>query len=168
MSSTGRFTMGAKKKPHTILGIVGDSATGKSTMSDGIANILGPDKVTVICTDDYHRYDRKQRAERNITPRICARASFNVKYRWPELHCLQLDNSPSTARPARPLVVKILPLPVRSFAIWFWPPISSTPLRPTFTAPLPRAFAAVCSAHPWPTCLKTAQILSSRAEGCWS
>jgi phosphoribulokinase len=46
-----------------ILGIVGDSAAGKTTLTRGIAQVLGTDQVTVICTDDYHRYDRKQRAE---------------------------------------------------------------------------------------------------------
>jgi len=50
-----------------ILGIVGDSASGKSTIADGIAAILGPDRVVSICTDDYHKYDRKARAERAIT-----------------------------------------------------------------------------------------------------
>lgn len=50
-----------------ILGIVGDSAAGKTTLTKGIAQILGPDEVTVICTDDYHRYDRKQRAEMGIS-----------------------------------------------------------------------------------------------------
>lgn len=50
-----------------ILGIVGDSAAGKTTLSRGIAQILGPENVTVICTDDYHKYDRKQRAEIGIT-----------------------------------------------------------------------------------------------------
>ena len=30
--------------------------------------LLGEEHVTHICTDDYHRYDRKQRAERGITP----------------------------------------------------------------------------------------------------
>ncbi len=50
-----------------ILGIVGDSAAGKTTLTRGIAQILGPENVTVICTDDYHRYDRKQRAELGIT-----------------------------------------------------------------------------------------------------
>jgi phosphoribulokinase len=50
-----------------ILGIVGDSAAGKTTLTRGIAQVLGEDKVTVICTDDYHRYDRKQRAEIGIT-----------------------------------------------------------------------------------------------------
>jgi phosphoribulokinase len=50
-----------------ILGIVGDSAAGKTTLTKGIAQVLGPENVTVICTDDYHRYDRKQRAELGIT-----------------------------------------------------------------------------------------------------
>ncbi|MEO1069309.1 MAG: phosphoribulokinase, partial [Cyanobacteria bacterium J06638_6] len=39
-----------------VLGIVGDSAAGKTTLTRGIAQILGEDQVTTICTDDYHRY----------------------------------------------------------------------------------------------------------------
>ncbi len=50
-----------------ILGIVGDSAAGKTTLTKGIAKILGEEKVTVICTDDYHRYDRTQRAKLGIS-----------------------------------------------------------------------------------------------------
>jgi phosphoribulokinase len=50
-----------------ILGIVGDSAAGKTTLTRGIAQILGEENVTVIGTDDYHRYDRQQRAELSIT-----------------------------------------------------------------------------------------------------
>jgi phosphoribulokinase len=52
----------------TILGVVGDSAAGKTTLTRGLVRILGEDKVTHVCTDDYHRYDRKERAERGITP----------------------------------------------------------------------------------------------------
>lgn len=51
-----------------ILGIVGDSASGKTTLSRGLVAALGADAVTHVCTDDYHRYDREQRAERRITP----------------------------------------------------------------------------------------------------
>ena len=51
-----------------ILGIVGDSAAGKTTITQGLVNILGADRVTHVCTDDYHKYDRKERAERGITP----------------------------------------------------------------------------------------------------
>lgn len=50
-----------------ILGIVGDSAAGKTTLTKGIARVLGEDNVTIICTDDYHRYDRAQRAEIGIS-----------------------------------------------------------------------------------------------------
>ncbi len=51
-----------------LLGIVGDSASGKTTLSRGLVRVLGEDAVTHICTDDYHKYDRRQRAERAITP----------------------------------------------------------------------------------------------------
>ncbi|MEA2233752.1 MAG: phosphoribulokinase [Solirubrobacteraceae bacterium] len=51
-----------------ILGIVGDSAAGKTTISRGLVEILGTENVTHIGTDDYHRYDRVQRAELGITP----------------------------------------------------------------------------------------------------
>ena len=46
-----------------ILGIVGDSAAGKTTLAAGVAEILGKDQVVTVCTDDYHKYDRAQRAE---------------------------------------------------------------------------------------------------------
>jgi phosphoribulokinase len=51
-----------------ILGVVGDSAAGKTTLTRGLVRVLGEDNVTHVCTDDYHRFDRRQRAERNITP----------------------------------------------------------------------------------------------------
>ncbi|MGV2826747.1 phosphoribulokinase [Myxosarcina sp. GI1(2024)] len=54
------------EKP-VILGIVGDSAAGKTTLTKGIAQVLGTENVTIICTDDYHRYDRRQRAEKGIS-----------------------------------------------------------------------------------------------------
>jgi phosphoribulokinase len=50
-----------------VLGIVGDSGAGKTTLTKGIAQILGKENITVVGTDDYHRYDRAQRAELGIT-----------------------------------------------------------------------------------------------------
>jgi len=50
-----------------ILGIVGDSAAGKTTLTRGLAQVFGAENVTAICTDDYHRYDRTQRAEMGIS-----------------------------------------------------------------------------------------------------
>lgn len=51
-----------------IIGIVGDSAAGKTTMAAGLEQILGSERTLRICTDDYHRYGRKERAKRAITP----------------------------------------------------------------------------------------------------
>jgi phosphoribulokinase len=51
-----------------ILGVVGDSASGKTTITKGLVAILGKDAVTHIGTDDYHKYDRSERAEHGITP----------------------------------------------------------------------------------------------------
>jgi phosphoribulokinase len=51
-----------------ILGVVGDSAAGKTTLTRGLVRVLGEENVTHVCTDDYHRYDRTRRAELGITP----------------------------------------------------------------------------------------------------
>ncbi|MGH2810274.1 MAG: phosphoribulokinase, partial [Actinomycetota bacterium] len=51
-----------------MMGLVGDSASGKTTLTDGILNIIGRERVTAICTDDYHKYDRDARKTLNITP----------------------------------------------------------------------------------------------------
>jgi phosphoribulokinase len=51
-----------------ILGVVGDSAAGKTTITRGLVRVLGEENVTHVCTDDYHRYDRTRRAELQITP----------------------------------------------------------------------------------------------------
>jgi phosphoribulokinase len=56
-----------KKKRPIMLGIVGDSGTGKTTISQGIEEILGPHRVTNICSDAYHRYNRVQRKDKNIS-----------------------------------------------------------------------------------------------------
>lgn len=56
----------SRKRP-IIIGIVGDSASGKTTITRGLTKILGPERVTHVCTDDYHKYDRKERAQIGIT-----------------------------------------------------------------------------------------------------
>ena len=55
------------KRP-ILLGIVGDSAAGKTTLTHGLTQLLGPERVSHVCTDDYHKYDRQERARLHITP----------------------------------------------------------------------------------------------------
>lgn len=57
-----------QRRRPIILGIVGDSAAGKTTLSSGLVKLIGAERVTHVCTDDYHKFDRKERAERKITP----------------------------------------------------------------------------------------------------
>ncbi len=50
-----------------MLGIVGDSASGRTTLTSGIVRVLGARGVTPICLDDYHRYERTERTQRGLT-----------------------------------------------------------------------------------------------------
>ncbi len=50
-----------------VLGIVGDSAAGKTTITQGLTRILGEENCTHVCTDDYHKFDRQERAARGIS-----------------------------------------------------------------------------------------------------
>jgi phosphoribulokinase len=50
-----------------MLCLVGDSGAGRSTLTDGWVEILGEDRVTEICLDDYHAYDRLGRKARRLT-----------------------------------------------------------------------------------------------------
>ena len=50
-----------------LIGVAGDSGCGKSTFLRRITDIFGEDFVTVICLDDYHSLDRKQRKQTGIT-----------------------------------------------------------------------------------------------------
>lgn len=54
------------KRP-LMLGVVGDSAAGKTTLMRGVGRLLGAAGVTPICLDDYHRYDRGERLARGLT-----------------------------------------------------------------------------------------------------
>lgn len=51
-----------------ILAVVGDSAAGKTTLTAGVAAILGPERVVTLRLDDYHRYSRADREARGLTP----------------------------------------------------------------------------------------------------
>lgn len=50
-----------------VLGIVGDSGSGKSTVARGVRELLGPERVATLSLDDYQRYTRAERAEMGLT-----------------------------------------------------------------------------------------------------
>jgi phosphoribulokinase len=51
-----------------ILGVVGDSGAGKTTLTRGLMRVLGDRQTARLSADDYHRFDRRQRAELGVTP----------------------------------------------------------------------------------------------------
>jgi phosphoribulokinase len=50
-----------------LLGIVGDSGSGKNTVADAVAELLGRDRSVDLRLDDYHRYSREERAQLGLT-----------------------------------------------------------------------------------------------------
>ena len=63
-----RRLAGADGERPLLLGLAGDSASGKSTLSRGVEYVLGVRRVARVCTDDYHRFDRAERARLGVTP----------------------------------------------------------------------------------------------------
>lgn len=57
----------ARRRP-IMLAIAGDSASGKTTVANGLVQALGLDRCTSLSTDDYHRFDRVERRARRLTP----------------------------------------------------------------------------------------------------
>jgi phosphoribulokinase len=51
-----------------IVGVVGDSGAGKTTVTRGLVRVLGDSRVTHVSADDYHRFDRRRRRELGVTP----------------------------------------------------------------------------------------------------
>jgi len=51
-----------------VLGVVGDSGAGKTTLTRGLVRVLGDGNVAHLSADDYHRYDRHERQGLGITP----------------------------------------------------------------------------------------------------
>jgi len=50
-----------------VLGIVGDSGSGKDTLAGAVTVLLRPERVTDLRLDDYHRFTREERAARGVT-----------------------------------------------------------------------------------------------------
>jgi len=58
----------AQKSKPFLIGIAGDSASGKSTFAESVISLFGKDNVLSISLDDYHIYDREEREKLGITP----------------------------------------------------------------------------------------------------
>ena len=51
-----------------LVGVAGDSASGKTTFAKGVVRLFGEEKVLSISLDNYHRYDREERKRLKFTP----------------------------------------------------------------------------------------------------
>jgi phosphoribulokinase len=58
---------GASRALPFILGISGDSGSGKNTVTQGVQALLGPERVSTLELDDYHRHTRAERLELGLT-----------------------------------------------------------------------------------------------------
>ena len=63
-----------------LIGVAGDSGCGKSTFLRRLTDLFGEDLITVICLDDYHSLDRKQRKETGITALDPRANNFDLMY----------------------------------------------------------------------------------------
>lgn len=69
MNSSPNFKEIIVQSPQIFtIGVAGDSGSGKTTFTNAIRQIFGPDLVATITLDDYHLYDRQERRRRDITP----------------------------------------------------------------------------------------------------
>ena len=59
---------GGNGRRPIMLAIAGDSGTGKTTLTAGLVEALGRDRITSVAADDYHKYDREERKELPFTP----------------------------------------------------------------------------------------------------
>src|SRR3990170_3196166 len=50
-----------------LVAVGGDSGTGKTTLVSGLYRIFGPERITNLCLDDYHKLDRAERKRLGVT-----------------------------------------------------------------------------------------------------
>jgi phosphoribulokinase len=72
--------MTSKPERVVLIGVAGDSGCGKSTFLRRLTDLFGEEFMTVICLDDYHCLDRKQRKQTGITALDPRANNFDLMY----------------------------------------------------------------------------------------
>jgi phosphoribulokinase len=72
--------MTAQPDRVVLIGVAGDSGCGKSTFLRRLIDLFGEEFMTVICLDDYHSLDRKQRKEQGVTALNPKANNFDLMY----------------------------------------------------------------------------------------
>lgn len=72
--------MASKPEKVILIGVAGDSGCGKSTFLRRLEEIFGEELITVICLDDYHSLDRKQRKAQKVTALNPKANNFDLMY----------------------------------------------------------------------------------------
>ena len=72
--------MTSKPDRVVLIGVAGDSGCGKSTFLRRLTDLFGEELMTVICLDDYHSLDRKQRKEKGVTALDPRANNFDLMY----------------------------------------------------------------------------------------
>lgn len=72
--------MTSKPDRVVLIGVAGDSGCGKSTFLRRLADLFGEETMTVICLDDYHSLDRKQRKVAGVTALNPKANNFDLMY----------------------------------------------------------------------------------------
>lgn len=72
--------MTSKPDRVVLIGVAGDSGCGKSTFLRRLEDLFGAEFMTVICLDDYHSLDRKQRKEVGVTALNPKANNFDLMY----------------------------------------------------------------------------------------
>lgn len=72
--------MTSQPEQVVLIGVAGDSGCGKSTFLRRLADLFGSEFMTVICLDDYHSLDRKQRKAAGVTALNPEANNFDLMY----------------------------------------------------------------------------------------
>ncbi len=72
--------MTSKPDRVVLIGVAGASGCGKSTFLRRLEDLFGEEFITVICLDDYHSLDRKQRKAAGVTALNPEANNFDLMY----------------------------------------------------------------------------------------